>query len=316
MKKILVTAGGTATAWHIASVVRDYFAEQISIHLCDINESLLVPGTSIVSKVHRVPLSSDNGYRDSVERVIKDEGIDVIVPLIPEEAFLFAEDARFVKDLSVQSAAPICETIHKLVNKGNLFLTMEMLGIPSPTVYEEKNISDRVLYMVKPRYGFGSSGIELLTGKQIRRKHPDPKHSIITEYCHENDYDEVTVEVFNGSIGLHTYARRRVETRGGVCVKMQPVDDSPFKAYIERLVGEIKCPVAFNVQFLHHNGKWKLFDCNLRLGAGTALSTAAGFQLTRAFLAEMAGLPVQECWLHPDPDVKSVLRVYQEIVIK
>ena len=98
--------------------------------------------------------------------------------------------------------------------------------------------------------------------------------------------------------------------------KRNPINEKIFYPYISDLVKNIECPKAFNVQFLLDNGQWKLFDCNLRLGAGTALSTSIGFQLTRSLLAEIVGAKVDKAWFDYDKSVKTVLRVYQEIVIK
>ena len=105
-------------------------------------------------------------------------------------------------------------------------------------------------------------------------------------------------------------------TKSGVCVKMIPYNTDVFYPIVERLVLSMDMPIAFNLQFFKTDNVWKLFDCNLRLGAGTALSTAAGFQLTRAFIAELIGEKVLEEWFEVDSKVKSVLRVYEEVVIK
>ena len=38
-KKILLTAGGTATTWHFCQVIKEYFDDKFEIHICDINDS-------------------------------------------------------------------------------------------------------------------------------------------------------------------------------------------------------------------------------------------------------------------------------------
>ena len=68
--------------------------------------------------------------------------------------------------------------------------------------------------------------------------------------------------------------------------------------------------------FMQHRGRWNLIDCNLRIGAGTAMASAAGFQLVRAFWANLCGQPVPDEWLQAAPTVKPVLRVYQEVVVR
>lgn len=310
MKRFLVTAGGTATAWHISQVATQYFKDSIEIEVSDINDPYLVPTTVSAKKVHKVPPVVADNYKDVIAGIIKDNGIDAIIPLIPQEAFLFASDSDFIRENNILSSAASLKTTELLADKYYMFKTLSSLDIPTPYVYDRSELTSDGIYLAKPRLGFGSAGVKVIkSGDEVS------EDTVIQEYCHDDDYDEVTVEVFNGD-ELKIFSRRRIATKAGVCVKMEPVDNNIFYPYIKKLVDNVDCPRAFNVQFLYNKGEWKLFDCNLRLGAGTALSSAIGFQLTRAFLASLAGLEVDNDWLKPDDSVKAVLRVYQEIVVR
>ena len=318
MKRILVTAGGTATAWHIANIAKQYFQGKIEIQVCDTNEPYLVPCSILVEKVHKVaPVSSDT-YIEGIREIVQSEIIECIIPLIPEEAHFFASDSRLISDLDIRTVVPASHTINMLVDKQKLFNTLSFLNIPSPKVFLINEIKEQEQYIIKPKMGFGSIGVRAVSGIKIL-ENPEKYMSeelVVQEFCHDDDYDEVTVEVYNGRMGLHIFSRRRISTKAGVCVKMEPVDNALFIDYIRRIIDYVDCPIAFNVQFLRHAGMWKLFDCNLRLGAGTALSTAIGFQLTRALLAEIADDEINESFFHINPRVKSVLRAWQEIVIE
>lgn len=263
-------------------------------------------------------MSNDQRYLNIVQNIIKKENIDVIVPLLPQEAYLFASDSEFIKENKIVTLAASLKTNELLTDKLNLFNTLTDLNIPTPNIYKLSDISKEKKYIIKPRLGFGSVGTKIVSGEILNEESDalDLENNIIQEYCNGSDYDEVTVEIFNGSVGLRIFARRRIATKAGVCVKMEPVDNTPFMPYIKKLVNNIDCPIAFNVQFLRDAGKWKLFDCNLRLGAGTALSTAIGFQLTRAMIAEIVDFPIDDDWFSIDEEVKSVLRVYKEVVVK
>lgn len=318
MKRILITAGGTAIAWHICQIANEFFNEDVEVQICDINDASLVPASTIAKKTHVVPMSNDQRYLNIVQNIIKKENIDVIVPLLPQEAYLFASDSEFIKENKIVTLAASLKTNELLTDKLNLFNTLTDLNIPTPNIYKLSDISKEKKYIIKPRLGFGSVGTKIVSGEILNEKSDalDLENNIIQEYCNGSDYDEVTVEIFNGSVGLRIFARRRIATKAGVCVKMEPVDNTPFMPYIKKLVNNIDCPIAFNVQFLRDAGKWKLFDCNLRLGAGTALSTAIGFQLTRAMIAEIVDFPIDDDWFSIDEEVKSVLRVYKEVVVK
>lgn len=318
MKRILITAGGTAIAWHICQIANEFFNEDVEVQICDINDASLVPASTIAKKTHVVPMSNDQRYLNIVQNIIKKENIDVIVPLLPQEAYLFASDSEFIKENKIVTLAASLKTNELLTDKLNLFNTLTDLNIPTPNIYKLSDISKEKKYIIKPRLGFGSVGTKIVSGEILNEESDtlDLENNIIQEYCNGSDYDEVTVEIFNGSVGLRIFARRRIATKAGVCVKMEPVDNTPFMPYIKKLVNNIDCPIAFNVQFLWDAGKWKLFDCNLRLGAGTALSTAIGFELTRAMIAEIVDLPIDDDWFSIDEEVKSVLRVYKEVVVK
>lgn len=315
MKRILVTAGGTATAWHICQIVKKHFKNDIEIFLCDTNEPYLVPASILTKHIHKIPPVIDPEYVSSIAKIIDTHHIDCIIPLIPQEAYSFAEDSGFCIMHKIKSSAPTIDTINLLADKLNLFHTLIKIGVPTPKVYEHNEIDLNSKYIVKPRLGFGSTGIKIISGAELIKENT-LDDCIIQEYCHDDDYNEVTVEVYKGSAGFHIFSRRRISTKAGVCVKMEAVDNDMFITYVGKLVDAVKCPCAFNIQFLRHQRQWKLFDCNLRLGAGTALSTAIGFQLTRALLAELAEINVEENWFEVDMTAKAVLRVYQEIVVR
>lgn len=310
MKRILVTAGGTATAWHISNVAKEFFKDDIEVHVCDTNDSYLVPSVVVAKKVHKVPPVVASDYTDHIKRIVKEEGIDHIVPLIPQEAYLFAKDSDFVKENGITSSAASLKTTDMLADKLNMYKTLCAVGIPTPKVYNLDEIDPNELYLRKPRLGFGSLGVAVIKGAETI-----PEDSIYQQYCKSDDYDEITVEVCNTD-DLRIFSRRRIATKAGVCVKAEPVDNEVFFPFIKKLVDNVECPAAFNVQFLRHNGEWLMFDCNLRLGAGTGLSTAIGFQLTRAFLADIVGIKAQDSWFDVNKNARSVLRVYQEIVIE
>ncbi len=318
IKRILVTAGGTATAWHICNVVNEHFNEDIKVIVADINNPELVPCTVLAEKVIQVPFSNDPMYEKSIDKIIKDEKIDVIIPLIPQEALLFHPDAEIVKKNNIVTTIPPLKTIEMLADKKALFEFLSELDIPTPDLYSIDEIENKNLYIIKPRLGFGSIGVEVLPGQEIKKKHArkDFESYVIQEYCKADDYDEITIEIFNDCDRLEMFARCREDIKSGVCVKMKPYTVKPFEEFIKRIVDNIECPKAFNLQFLRDNGVWKLFDFNLRLPAGTALSTAIGFQLTRALLASVIGKPVVDEYFRVDKSVRHVLRTYQEHVIR
>ncbi|MCF0128818.1 MAG: ATP-grasp domain-containing protein, partial [Pseudobutyrivibrio sp.] len=140
---------------------------------------------------------------------------------------------------------------------------------------------------------------------------------VVQEFCGtEAGIDEITGEVFKASGKLHTIARRRLESKSGVCTKAEIVEAPELEAVIKKMVDSLSLPEVFNVQFVRHDNQWKLMDCNLRLAAGTGLSYAAGFQLIRGMFASFLGQEVSDSWFETEKGIKTILRVYREIVIR
>ena len=316
LKRVLVTAGGTAIAWHLVQVARRYFAESLDMRVCDINEPYLVPVTTLGIPSYKVPLSSNPHYQESLGRIVEDNGIEVIVPLLPVEIETLVPDSGFVFAHGLTTTAPKHSVARELSDKRRMYHTLSALEIETPAVYDLSEVRAGESYLIKPALGFGSRGIVTTRGEELLNGDIkfDPGIEILQEDCRSEDYREVTVEVFNAPGQLRVFARERLAVKEGVCVKARPVNPAPFVPAMERLTGNLECPRVFNVQFLYHHGVWKLFDCNLRLGAGTALSSAMGFQLTRDFWADLLRMPVPDEFFRVDSSARSVLRVYQEVV--
>ena len=319
MKTILITAAGTATGWHIGNVAKNFFNNKVQIVACDTNPVEFVPCRSIVRKTYQVPRSDDPSYVNVISSIVEKEHVDVIIPLIPREAYLFYRGSEFINKYDIFTPIPSLKAVKCLSDKKELFDFLTKEEIPTPKVFEMDDIDKRAKYILKPRLGFGSVGVEICSGAEIRHKLNETfldNSCIVQEYCHGDDYEEVTVEIFNTPSRLEIFARKRLDVKSGVCVKMCPVDEKPFIGYIKKIVKDAECPVAFNVQFLRDNGNWKLFDFNLRLPAGTALSSAIGFQLTRALITVAIGEEPVDDLFQVDKTAKGVLRAYKEIVVR
>ena len=312
-KRILLTAGGTATTWHFCNIIKEYFANDYEVYITDTNDDYLVPASIFVKKENffKVPSVFENNYYETMLKILKDNKIDIIVPLIDFDLYTFANDNEDLKALNVYSTAPKLHTTELLSNKEELFKFLSSKDIMTPRLYEKSELNDEDEYIIKPKTGFGSIGVTKESGYNIKNMSLDRK--IIQELC---EPEEITAEVYNGK-SLHVFQRLRVATKSGVCVKMIPQNHPEINNAIQKLVASIECPKAFCIQFMKNkDGKWCIIDCNLRIGAGTALSTKIGFQLVRALLTDLLNKEVEDSLFSVDTSIKSVLRVYDEVAIR
>lgn len=313
-KRILLTAGGTATTWHFCQVIKKYFPDDFEIFITDTNDEYLVPSSIYADKFFKVPSVFEKDYMTHMYEILKQEKIDIIIPLIDFDLSNFCKDNQELIKMNVTTTAPSSNVIDTLTNKYNMYKFLSQNNIPTPKVYEIDEIVDNESYLMKPVRGFGSSGVFIKSGKEIKK---NPKKDIIIQEICDDKSGEITAEIYNSNGTLRIFQRRRVATKAGVCVKTVPENIEEINKIIENLVNIIECPKAFCIQFMkNQKGEWAIIDCNLRIGAGTALSTKIGFQLVKALLTNLLGKELDEKDFQIDKNVKSVLRVYEEIAIK
>lgn len=318
--KLWVTAGGTGSAWHICQIVKKHYADEIELFVSDINDAELVAASTLADNFFKVPPIRQEGYADYMYQLLQDNHIDVIIPLIPWEQPLFSPDREQFQKLGIRSLAPVMNTSRCLNDKTALSRFCETNAIPTIKIFswqdmEKGHIKPESTYFAKAIDGFGAAGSRKILGKDITKD--DFRNSVIQEYCgDEKGIQEITVEAFWNQGSLHTVARERLETKSGVCTKAKICQVPEAEQVISKMVGLLEFPMVFNVQFIRHEDIWKVMDVNLRLAAGTGLSCAAGFQLIRAALAALTGKEIKEEWFEINPGIKSILRVYQEVIIE
>lgn len=312
--KLWVTAGGTGSAWHISNIVKKYFADKIELYISDINDKELVASASLADYFFKVPLATSEGYSDYMYKLLKDNQIDVIIPLIPWEQEFFSEDNEEFAKLNVKTAAPNLKLSDELNNKVGLNRFCRSHDIPTIEVFEQYNEKDIIPdrpYFVKPVNGFGASGAKKVYGCDLTKGHFEDY--VVQEYC---EGPEITVEAFYDNGQLHTIARERIEAKSGVCTKARILKVPEAEAIVKTFTEYFNFPKVFNIQFIKKDNVWKVMDINLRLAAGTGLSNAAGFQMIRAYLTTMLGEKTEDSFFNVDYGIVSILRVYQEVVIR
>lgn len=311
-KNILITAGGTATAWHISKTIRDRLSEYFKVFVCDINEKGMVAASVNADYFFQVPRVDTDGYYEYMINLIREYEIHIIVPLLNEDLYYFSKDNEDLKKMGVITTAPSKELLDNLSDKRSLSIFCNKLGISTPKEVTYEDIKENEIYFIKPLKGFGSRGARQISGKEILENKNLYRDFIVQELCEK---PEITVEIFYKSKQKYSYViRERVETKAGVCTKAKFIQDDEIDRIMKKILDNVELPLASCVQFMKKDGKWVLTDFNLRPGAGTALSSAIGWDLVYALLVDLIGIDDPFLYLKKPHTVRKVVRVYQEIV--
>lgn len=309
--KLWVTAGGTGSAWHICNIAKQYYADKIELYVSDINDRELVASACIADHFFKVPLATSEGYAEYMYNLLSENRIDYIIPLIPWEQNFFSSDNEDFAKLGIGTAAPDIKLSEELNNKVGLNKFCQEHNIATIKLYDESNINFEDTYFIKPVFGFGAAGARKIPGHDITKDIFEK--NVVQEYC---EGPEITVEAFNSNGILRCIARERIEAKSGVCTKARILKVPEIESIIKTFTEFYDFPKMFNIQFIKKDNEWKVMDINLRLAAGTGLSNAAGFQLVRAYLGDLLGNKPDMSLFNIDYGIVSVLRVYQEVVVR
>ena len=310
MKKIFILGGGTATAWHLCNIIKRDFLDCFYLYIGDINERKFIPSSLLCDRYIQLQYTTNHSfYYSYMLEVLKNEKIDFLIPLIDNDLFLFSNDNPDLLKLNVQSTSPCGKTMNICMTKKNISIFLTEHGLLVPRHYKKEEIETEKVYFVKPNKGFGSKDARTEKGKDISYS----DDIIIQEVLHK---PEITVEIFKKNDYYNFIIRERIETKSGVSTKARFIIDSEIVTIINRINNIFDLPLVSCVQFMkNEEEKWYLTDLNMRLGAGTALSTAAGFSIASAFISVLAGRGDFKKYLKDVPMNLIVTRVYNELVM-
>jgi hypothetical protein len=314
-KNILLSAGGTATAWHLASLISEKFRSYFNLFVCDINPPHLIPASRLAQRYFQVPRIDNPDYHSRMLELFDEHGIDIYVPLIDADVHRFPIDATELVSRGVRSTGILSSASAVIGNKRTLSAFLESHGFCTPRTVSLEDVARQPgrKFFIKPEQGFGSRSARVVEAEEVLRAVAGEPGLLVQELC---GGPEVTVEVFNRGAVL-SLCRERLETKAGVCTKARVFEDDALHSLAERLCGVLDLPIAFCFQvMLGPAGEWLITDLNPRLGAGTALSTAYGWSLASAALTCWGDLPLDpQQFLRTLPGSKYVVRVYQEKVM-
>ena len=315
-KRILFSAAGTATAWHLISMAAERFNSEIEIYVCDTNPPYLIPASRLAHKFFQVPPIDSTNYQEHMRAILSEFRIDLLVPLIDDDINIFPADSPELRRLGVRSTAMSAASGTILCSKSRTYDFLNANGLSTPRLLTREELTARQsdLYFVKPDFGFGSRGARPCTGKEALRALQSDSTLLVQEILRA---PEITVEVFNHD-GVESMCRERIETKDGVCTKARAFFDDRMHELAKKICQVLEMPAAFCFQTMTNaQGERVITDLNPRLGAGTALSTACGWSLAAAVLtvwSESRRDPRQ--FLRPWEGDKYVVRVYRELVME
>ena len=142
---------------------------------------------------------------------------------------------------------------------------------------------------VKPRLGAGSRGAEKITRREDLDALPQDGSILVQEYLPGEEYS-VDVYVRGDGRVIAAVPRERMKTDSGIAVTARTVDVPEVIEAARRVAEEVGVRYVANVQFKRAaDGIFKLLEVNPRFPGTLPLTTAAGVDMPKLLVDDVAG---------------------------
>jgi len=283
MHKVLITATGTGTAFALATRLRANWGSSIKIIAADSNPEHLVTTSLLADRFIQIPLATSDKFDDVVYGILENENIDTYVPIINEEINKSGKYFQRFPKMDIWSS-PLSARL--AIDKAFAKTWLQSIPLPVPRKISFDDVELERSYFVKPINGFGSKGAQQLSGNEIINQIPaqDIQQFLIEDLCEK---PEITVDSFydiRKGFGK-AVARERIEIKSGVCTKARIFEDLVISSYAEKIAVSLAQRGTICFQIMRSHGEWVVTDINLRPGAGTTMTVAAGVDVLAAAFA-------------------------------
>jgi carbamoylphosphate synthase large subunit len=311
--RVLITSAGAGNAFAAVRSLRKHWKDEVFIVTCDINPKHLVSSSLFSDEFEQIPFWYDNNYKNKLYEIINKYQIDTIIPFIDNEIILIADlinEKQIANRINVQVKD---ENIARLCNdKLQTYKWLINNNLPAPKTSPIEAPFDKDTFILKPRFGFGSV-VQTINRAEIETL-TDKSGYILQEVCEK---PEITVDVcYSRKFDYFNFAcRERIETKSGVCTKARIFKDIEI-GKISLNIAKILKLSSFCYQLMMLNDRFVITDINPRLGAGTAMSEAIGFDFFGSMFSILWGKDPSVHFLEDNlKQERFVTRQYYEFVM-
>lgn len=268
-----------------------------------------------------VPPLNDVDYLKTLLSIIKDNQVDLVVPLNDIELPMMAANKEKLKAYGANVIVSHPNLIDLCADKWKTYNFFEGLKITTPRSFiriddvlvglADKSIDFPII--LKPRWGFGSLGIqEVETEEELRLAHQlimlradrtlmsgiagatFENHIIFQEKITGDEYGMDIVNDFHGNF-YGSYARRKLNMRAGETDKAISVVDRRFFEAAEKIGNATQHIGIMDCDFFLKDGEICFLEMNPRFGGGYPFSHTAGVNVPAMYMA----------WLNGETDISK-----------
>lgn len=280
-KRILFLGGGRRV--ELASL---FYTAGYSLYSYELN--INQPISQYATIIKGLPWNSQDIYID-IMRTVQENHIDMVIPLQDEAVLVIS---KLYQDVDALVLTP-AECVANICFDKLLFMNYMNMFYPEYYPYPYMNSES---FVIKPRFGFGSRGIEFVSQEELYAKiYGDSttaaKDSIVQRFVSGKEY---SVDCYFNSWGSYVdgVPRERIRTAGGEVITSKTMEFSQLQHICDSIGSNLKIIGPANFQFIvdEETKKPYLLEINCRFGGGSTLSIAAGLDIISLIGRDYFGL--------------------------
>lgn len=262
-----------------------------------------------------VPPLDHVDYLESLLTIIQDNLVDMVIPLNDLELPIMAANREKLEASGAKIVISHPDLIDLCADKWKAYNFFKALKIHTPKSFigieaallalAEKNINFPMI--IKPRWGFGSIGIEEVeTEEELRLAYQlvlvkiakisminnggniSKNQIIIQEKIVGEEYGIDIVNDFNGNF-YGSYTRKKLAMRSGETDKAISVVDSHFNDIAEKIARATRHIGIMDCDFFIRNDEVYFLEMNPRFGGGYPFSHESGINIPGIYLEWLTG---------------------------
>ena len=302
---LLTCAGGPAAVSVIKSLRCSKFKDTIKIVATD--QDPLSAGMQLADRNYITPNVDLPNWWDTIESIIKQENINVILQTGDVDILQFAQHKRDLTRLGVFNLIPAASTIRICQDKYVFYsLCKQVYKLPYTSKSDTPpGARNRI---IKPNRGSGSTGIQLIDSPVSVKV--DDGYIIQTLLPGK----EISVDILcdSGSNTLNAVIRERIQTKAGISTKGKIIKDSSVLLECINICKYLNIIGPACIQLKQdENNEYKFIEINPRFGGGLYFSTLAGVNIPEMMLELFSD---QQVTIN-EPKEITVVRYFEEIII-
>ena len=226
------------------------------------------------------PAVLDQSYEVFIENLIKNNKIDIYIPLIDEEIQKAHQVKKLFPDLLL--VVPTLEFSELCLNKEKLMHKLSELNISviETKLGSELTANEKFPVFVKPTYGRGSRGIRVINSlKEFEAYVILEKYNADEVIVQDNiQGTEYTVGVLSNNLNqILSISSKKVISKKGITIQAVTENNDLIEDVVLKINEKLKPCGPYNVQlFIDNNNRIKIFEINPRFSTTSIMSYEGG----------------------------------------